>query len=70
MAVGTVDWYDWQAGEGRIVPDDGGPDVPVDHHGITATEPVPLHSGQRVRFDVLPGPTGLAADNVRGVCAA
>jgi CspA family cold shock protein len=64
MASGTVKWFDDAKGFGFITQDTGGEDVFVHHTAIQAQGRRTLFDGQRVDFDVMRGPKGLAAANV------
>ncbi|MDA3970178.1 MAG: cold-shock protein [Desulfobulbaceae bacterium] len=64
MAEGTVKWFNDAKGFGFIEQEDGS-DVFVHHTAIQAEGFKSLEEGQRVSFDVVDGPKGLAADNVQ-----
>jgi CspA family cold shock protein len=66
MSEGTVKWFNEQKGFGFIEKDDGG-DVFVHHSAIQATGFKTLAEGQRVSFDVVQGPKGPAAENVKAI---
>ena len=63
MAEGTVKWFNDAKGFGFIEQEDGS-DVFVHHTAIQADGFKSLEEGQRVSFDIVDGPKGLAADNV------
>ncbi len=63
MAEGTVKWFNDSKGFGFIEQDEG-KDVFVHHSAIQAQGFKSLEEGQRVRFDVVEGDKGLAAENV------
>ncbi|HVN71795.1 MAG TPA: cold-shock protein [Desulfomonilia bacterium] len=64
MAEGTVKWFNDSKGFGFITSDGGG-DVFVHHTSINQEGFRTLEEGQRVTFDVVPGPKGPQASNVR-----
>ena len=64
MAIGKVKWFNDTKGFGFIVRD-GGPDLFVHHTAIVADGFRLLAEGQQVEFDVIEGPKGLQATNVR-----
>ena len=63
MANGIVKWFNEKKGYGFIEQDEG-PDVFVHHTGINATGFKSLKEGDKVTFDVEPGPKGPRAVNV------
>jgi CspA family cold shock protein len=64
MATGTVKWFKDEKGFG-FIQQDGGEDVFVHHTAIQAEGFRTLAEGQKVEFDVVRGPKGLQAQNVR-----
>lgn len=66
METGTVKWFNDAKGFGFITRE-GGPDVFVHHTAIVADGFRSLTEGQRVQFDVVQGPKGAQAANVRRV---
>lgn len=66
MARGTVKWFNDVKGFGFISQDDG-EDVFVHHTAIAAEGFRSLAEGERVEFEVLEGPKGLQAANVRRI---
>ena len=64
MATGTVKWFNDAKGFGFIA-QEGGKDVFVHHTAITADGFRSLKEGERVDFDIVEGPKGLQAANVR-----
>ncbi|HZC27361.1 MAG: cold-shock protein [Actinopolymorphaceae bacterium] len=66
MAQGTVKWFNADKGFGFISVD-GGQDVFVHFSAIVADGYRSLDEDQRVEFDVVQGPKGPQAENVRTV---
>jgi cold shock protein len=64
MATGKVKWFNDAKGYGFIAREDG-PDVFVHHTAIMAEGFRSLTEGQEVAFDIVEGPKGLQAANVR-----
>jgi CspA family cold shock protein len=64
MAQGTVKWFNDTKGYGFIT-QEGGEDVFVHHTAISMDGFRTLKEGERVEFDVVQGPKGLQAANVR-----
>jgi CspA family cold shock protein len=64
MASGTVKWFNDAKGFGFIA-QEGGKDVFVHHTAINADGFRSLKEGERVEFDIVEGPKGLQAANVR-----
>lgn len=64
MATGKVKWFNDAKGYGFIAREDG-PDVFVHHSAIMADGFRSLSEGQEVAFDIVEGPKGLQAANVR-----
>jgi CspA family cold shock protein len=64
MAQGTVKWFNDQKGYGFIAQEDG-PDVFVHFSAISGEGFRTLAEGQTVEFEVVDGPKGPQAANVR-----
>jgi len=69
MAKGNVKWFNDAKGYGFISRQDG-PDVFVHHTAIIGDGYRTLSEGQEVEFDILEGPKGLQAANVKKPVAA
>jgi cold shock protein len=63
--LGTVKWFNDTKGFGFITPENGEKDCFVHHTAIKADGFRTLAEGQKVEFDVVKGPKGLQAQNVR-----
>ncbi len=66
MTTGTVKWFSNEKGYGFIAPSDGD-DVFVHFSAITGEGYKTLQEGQEVEFEVVDGPKGKQAANVRPV---
>ncbi len=66
MATGTVKWFNDSKGFGFITPSDGSADLFAHFSAIQNSGFKSLSEGQRVSFDVVSGPKGLQAANIRG----
>ncbi len=64
MAEGTVKWFNDAKGFGFIAQDSGS-DVFVHHTAIQGQGFKSLQEGARVEFEIVDGPKGPAANNVR-----
>ena len=65
MTTGTVKWFNEAKGFGFISTADGGKDVFVHYSAIANSGFRTLAEGQEVTFDVVDGPKGPQAANVR-----
>jgi CspA family cold shock protein len=66
MATGTVKWFNNEKGFGFIARE-GGPDVFVHHSAIQMNGYRSLEEGQAVEFEVVSGPKGDQAQDVRAI---
>ena len=66
MPEGKVKWFNNSKGYG-FIEQDGGKDLFVHHSEIQGEGFKSLAEGDRVSFDVVQGPKGLAAENVRKI---
>ena len=64
MATGTVKWFNDAKGYG-FISQETGEDVFVHHTAISMEGFRTLKEGEKVEFDVVQGPKGLQAANVR-----
>ncbi len=64
MAEGKVKWFNDRKGFG-FIEQDSGQDLFVHHSAIAGEGFKSLSEGDRVSFDVVQGPKGPAAENVR-----
>ena len=67
MSTGTVKWFNDSKGFGFICPDDGGDDLFAHHTAIQGTGFKSLQENQKVSFDVVNGPKGKQAANIKGL---
>ena len=65
MATGTVKWFNDAKGFGFVTPEDGGKDLFAHFSAIQGSGFKTLTEGRRVSFDVVSGPKGLQAANIR-----
>lgn len=66
METGTVKWFNDSKGFG-FISQESGPDVFVHQSAIQAEGFRTLSEGDKVEFDVVEGPKGLQANNVRKI---
>jgi len=64
LAVGTVKWFNETKGFG-FIQQEGGEDVFVHYSAIQGEGFKTLAEGERLEFEVVKGPKGLQAANVR-----
>lgn len=69
MATGKVKWFNNAKGYGFILPEGGGEDLFVHYSSIQMDGYKTLKAGQDVEFDVLEGPKGFHAVNIRTIGA-
>lgn len=67
MATGKVKWFNNAKGYGFILPEGGGEDLFAHYSSIQMDGYKTLKAGQDVVFDVLEGPKGYHAVNIRPV---
>ena len=67
MATGTVKWFNDSKGFGFITPDAGGEDLFAHFSQIQSNGFKTLAEGQKVTFDIVPGPKGQQASNIKTV---
>ncbi len=65
MATGTVKWFSDAKGFGFIEPDQGGGDVFAHFSAIQMEGFRTLKQGSRVSYELVNGPKGLMAQNIR-----
>ena len=65
MAKGQVKWFNNAKGYGFILPDDGGEDLFAHFSSINMDGYKSLKAGDSVEFEVLEGPKGIHAINIK-----
>jgi CspA family cold shock protein len=70
MAYGTVKWFNDAKGFGFIEPEGGGADVFAHFSAVQMDGFRTLKQGSRVTFDMVQGPKGDLAQNIRPVATA
>jgi CspA family cold shock protein len=65
MAVGTVKWFNDAKGFGFIEPEGGGPDVFAHFSAVQMDGFRTLKQGSSVVYDLVQGPKGNLAQNIR-----
>ena len=65
MATGTVKWFNNSKGFGFITPDGGGEDLFAHFSSINMDGYKTLKEEQRVSFDIVDGPKGKQAANIK-----
>jgi len=70
MALGTVKWFNDAKGFGFIQPAQGGADVFAHFSAIQMTGFRTLRQGEQVDFELVQGPKGQLAQNIRPIDAA
>ena len=65
--LGTVKWFNDAKGFGFITPENGDKDCFVHHTAIKADGFRSLSEGEAVEFEVVQGPKGLQAENIRPI---
>ena len=67
MLVGTVKWFNDAKGFGFIEPDEGGPDVFAHFSAVEMDGFRTLKQGSKVSYELVQGPKGNLAHNIRSV---
>ena len=65
MAIGVVKWFNNAKGFGFVSPEEGGEDIFAHFSAIEMDGYKSLKQGQKVKFEVVNGPKGLYASNIR-----
>lgn len=69
MAAGTVKWFNDAKGFGFIEPEGGGPEVFAHFSAVQMEGFRTLRQGSKVTYDLVKGPKGDAAQNIRPAVA-
>lgn len=69
MVIGVVKWFNDAKGFGFIEPDEGGGDVFAHFSAVQMEGFRTLKQGTKVAFDVVQGPKGNLAQNIRPIAA-
>ena len=67
MAIGTVKWFNDAKGFGYIEPEGGGPDVFAHFSAVQMEGFRTLKQGSQVAYELVQGPKGDMAQNIRPV---
>ena len=67
MATGTVKWFNDAKVFGFITPEGGGADLFAHFSAIQSSGFKTLQENQKVEFDVVSGPKGLQAANIKPI---
>ena len=67
MATGTVKWFNDAKGFSFITPEGGGADLFAHFSAIQSSGFKTLQENQKVEFDVVSGPKGLQAANIKPI---
>ena len=67
MATGTVKWFNDAKGFAFITPEGGGADLFAHFSAIQSSGFKTLQENQKVEFDVVSGPKGLQAANIKPI---
>lgn len=70
MAIGTVKWFNDAKGFGFIEPEGGGPDVFAHFSAVQMDGFRTLKQGSRVSYDLVQGPKGNLAQNIKAADGA
>ncbi len=67
MSIGKVKWFNDAKGFGFIEPDGGGPDVFAHFSAVQMEGFRTLKEGEQVEYEVVQGPKGNLAQNIRSL---